>query len=217
MFMWYVNSVMTQTGLHPESRLQPLLVDIRSKTAGSHLSSNGHAPATSRTEFMMQALDKDASTCLWMWVCMYVIVYPAGGWSLPEPGLLFKTLGGMSGRQLGQEQGVGGWGGVGWGLVGGWLNHQPSPSHPHTKTNSYIINDLLLTSTKCLNSPQDVPQGGMLIVALLLSAWLVLSIQVGQFSRSFHSGIMVPYDFLSRVRLTLGGGVRSMFTVDVCV
>ena len=113
MFMWYVNSVMTQTGLHPESRLQPLLVDIRSKTAGSHLSSNGHAPATSRTEFMMQALDKDASTCLWMWVCMYVIVYPAGGWSLPEPGLLFKTLGGMSGRQLGQEQGVGGWGGVG--------------------------------------------------------------------------------------------------------
>lgn len=37
---------------------------------------------------------------------MYVIVYPAGRWSLPEPGLLFKTLGGMSGRQLGQEQGV---------------------------------------------------------------------------------------------------------------
>lgn len=37
---------------------------------------------------------------------MYVIVYSAGGWSLPKPGLLFKTLGGMSGRQLGQKQGV---------------------------------------------------------------------------------------------------------------
>lgn len=40
---------------------------------------------------------------------------------------------------------------------------------------------------------------------------------MGQFSRSFHSGIMVPCDFLSRVRLTLSGGVRNMFTVDVYV
>lgn len=39
-----------------------------------------------------------------------------------------------------------------------------------------------------------------------------LSVQVGQYSRSFHSRT-----FLSRVRLTLGGGVRGTLTVGVCV
>lgn len=70
-------------------------------------------PANSSTEFVrlftrvnLQVMKKCIPDCECLCVCVFMSVHvrlsPAGRRSFTEPGLLFKTPGGMSERQLGQ-------------------------------------------------------------------------------------------------------------------